>query len=74
MGEALELAVPPADTPFGEMAIWIAYWRSSYEASLAMTSEQIARLKANRWWPPRTAEMVGNLPPEIVRKTLRPGL
>jgi hypothetical protein len=74
IGKLLGIAVPPAGTAPGELAIWIAYWRPSYEAALAVAPEQISYLKAGGWWPPLTAEMVGTLAPEIVRKTLRPDL
>jgi len=74
IGTLLGITVPPADLPPGELTVWIAYWMPSYEAALVLKTEKIAYLKAGGWWPPRTAAMLENLAPEIVRRTLRPGL
>lgn len=72
LANALEIAAPLKATA-EERRQWMAWWTPSYQATRTMPDNQKAYLKSGGWWPPLSASMIG-VAPEIVRRTLRPGL
>lgn len=77
--EAAEIAATleieaPADATDEELSAWLAWWRPSYQAARHITEADKIALKAGGWWPPVEAQQVNTVAPEIVRRTMRPGL
>jgi hypothetical protein len=66
--------VAPVGASELEQIQWLKWWEASARAAQSMSAGDIATLKEGRWWPPLTAHQIDQTVPEIVRRTLRPGL
>lgn len=60
---AIGIEPPPAGTPADELRAWLDWWKGSAGAASRLTPDQVAALKAGRWWPPVTAHQVNTLGP-----------
>lgn len=49
---------------------WVDWWESSYLTAVQLTPDQIARVKAGRWWPPVSDEQIRETPPAMVQRRI----
>lgn len=73
IAEALGIAAPEQASA-DELQQWVSWWKASYDAACGLSDEQRHYLKSGGWWPPVSAAQIANNAPDIVKRTLRPGL
>ncbi|ARJ66146.1 hypothetical protein WV31_10960 [Magnetospirillum sp. ME-1] len=71
---AAVLRISPPETGVGDddLLAWIDWWSEPAEAARGLSEGAIEHLASGGWWPPATARHVKEVPPDIVRRTLRP--
>ena len=70
IAELLEISPVRRSATVDEVQQWIVWWRPSYEIAKQLVPEQIAAMKAGRWWPPTTEKMINEMPPEIAHRRI----
>lgn len=64
---AIGITPPPPGTPDVDLRAWLGWWKEPAGAMSQLTPDQLAAVKAGRWWPPFTAHKVRTMGPGHVR-------
>lgn len=68
MADALTIPQVERSATCADLMQWVEWWQSSYLSAIELPPDQIAAMKAGRWWPPVTDVEIREMPPAIARR------
>lgn len=70
MADVLTIPQVERSATCADLMQWVEWWQSSYLSAIELPPDQIAAMKAGRWWPPVTDVEIREMPPAIARRRI----
>ncbi|MCQ9730194.1 hypothetical protein LM497_30090 [Pseudomonas aeruginosa] len=70
MAEVLTIPQVARSASCADLVQWVEWWQSSYLSAIELPPDQIAAMKAGRWWPPVSDVEIREMPPAIARRRI----
>lgn len=70
MADVLTIPQVERSATCADLMQWVEWWQSSYLSAIELPPDQIAAMKAGRWWPPVSDVEIREMPPAIARRRI----
>ena len=70
MADVLTIPQVERSETCADLVQWVEWWQSSYLSAIELPPDQIAAMKAGRWWPPVSDAEIREMPPAIARRRI----
>lgn len=70
MAEVLTIPQVARSASCADLVQWVEWWQSSYLSAIELPPDQIAAMKAGRWWPPVSDVEIREMPPTIAQRRI----
>ena len=70
MADVLTIPQVERSAACADLVQWVEWWQSSYLSAIELPPDQIAAMKAGRWWPPVSDAEIREMPPAIARRRI----
>lgn len=70
MADVLTIPQVARSASCADLVQWVEWWQSSYLSAIELPPDQIAAMKAGRWWPPVSDVEIREMPPAIAQRRI----
>lgn len=70
MADVLTIPQVERSASCADLVQWVEWWQSSYLSAIKLPPDQIAAMKAGRWWPPVSDAEIREMPPAIAGRRI----
>lgn len=70
MADMLTIPQVARSASCADLVQWVEWWQSSYLSAIELPPDQIAAMKAGRWWPPVSDEQIREMSPAIAQRRI----